>query len=133
MEAIERHAIEDLLSAFAWHADRLEAQLLGGLFLPQGRLVMGDVELDGAAAIETYLSKRFEGTARITRHVWSDLRIEHQSSEEIASTMTQVTYEKAGDDQPTTARVSDVSDRFAKDVAGRWRFAQRIVKRVLAL
>jgi len=133
MEAIERHAIEDLLSAFAWHADHLDAQLLGELFLPQGRLVMGDVELNGAAAIVTYLGKRFEGTARITRHVWSDLRIVQQSSEEIETTLTQLTYEKAGEDQPTTARVSDVSDRFTKDVAGRWRFAQRVVKRVLSL
>jgi len=133
MDAIDRHAIEDLLSAFAWHADHLEAQLLGRLFLPQGRLVMGDVDLNGAAVIVTYLGKRFEGTARITRHVWSDLRIEQQSSEEIKTTMTQVTYEKAGEDLPTTARVSDVCDRFAKDVTGRWRFAQRVVKRVLSL
>jgi len=94
---------------------------------------MGDVELNGAPAIETYLGKRFEGTARITRHVWSDLRIEQQSNGEIETTITQVTYEKAGEDQPTTARVSDVSDRFAKDLAGRWRYAQRIVKRVLSL
>lgn len=133
MEAKERQSIENLLSDFGWYADRMEAQPLGKLFIPMGRLVMAGVELNSAAAIVAHLSKRFEGSQRITRHLWSNLRITSHSSEAISATIRQVTYEKSATDQPAVARVSDVRDRYGKDQDGNWLFAERIITRVMII
>jgi hypothetical protein len=125
--------MQRLLSDFAWHADRGDGAALGALFLPTGALLVGGQELVGPEEIAADCYRRFQNPQRKTRHMWSNLRLDQVDTDAATATAVQLTFEQAALDQPTQLRVNDVFDTFAKDPAGRWRFARRVVQREMAL
>jgi hypothetical protein len=131
MKISERESIERLLSDFAWHADRQEASELSNLFVSDGVLHIGGQQLSGRTAIEEDCLRRLGASPRRTRHVWSNLRIEHSAATLIRSTSVQVTFEQMPNEAPRY-RVSDVSDTFLKDGGGSWKFLSRRISKEIA-
>jgi len=127
------HWIARLLSDFAWHADRKQAEQLGALFLVDGRLSIAGTELVGRQAIVDDCRRRFAAAQRTTRHVWSNLRIESADENQIVATAIQMTYEQEENGGSTQVRVSDLLDTFGRDPSRRWCFAHRVMTRVITL
>ena len=127
-------AIERLFSDFAWYADRGNGVLLAELFLPNGILCVGDLELTGRSQIAEDCHRRSLSLGRQTRHVWSNLRIDRSDADAATSTAVQVTFEQnVSSGEPTQIRVSDLFDTLKKDLHGEWRFVRRFIKREIAL
>ena len=130
----ERAAIEELLSDFAWHADRGEGVLLAGLFMPDGILVVGGQELHGRERIAEDCHRRGIGATRKTRHVWSNLRIARREADTLETTAIQLTIEQTDPSLPDAqVRVNDLFDTLRQDPRGAWRFVRRIISREMAL
>lgn len=130
----ERAAVEQLLSDFAWHADRGEGVPLAGLFLPDGVLVVGGQELQGRAQIADDCHRRGIGSQRKTRHVWSNLRVARADADSLTTTAIQLTIEQTDPAQPhAQVRVNDLFDTIRKDSGGAWRFARRVISREMTL
>jgi uncharacterized protein (TIGR02246 family) len=131
---LERAAIEQLLSDFAWYADRGEGASLAGLFLPDGVLVVGGQELHGRDRIADDCHRRGIGSTRKTRHVWSNLRIIRSANDTLETTAIQLTIEQTKPSLPEAqVRVNDLFDTLRQDPQGAWRFARRIISREMAL
>jgi hypothetical protein len=126
-------AIERLLSDFAWHADRGDGTSLSELFVPDGILRIGALELKGQLQIAEDCRRRFLQPGRKTRHVWSNLRVELTDTDEATTFAVQLTFEQSGAGSATQCRVSDLLDKFQKNSQGVWRFASRVIKRELTL
>ncbi|HTV80098.1 MAG TPA: nuclear transport factor 2 family protein [Steroidobacteraceae bacterium] len=129
----DRQAIEDLLSRFAWHADRGEGAALGALFLEDGVLEVGGSRLQGPAQIGADCQRRFTDPHRKTRHLWTNLRIERADPHHIVTGALQLTFEQSTPGLPAQLRVNDLFDEFQRDAAGHWRFAQRRIVRALGM
>jgi uncharacterized protein (TIGR02246 family) len=126
-------AIRQLLSDFAWFADRGDGSSLAALFLVDGVLVVGGREFSGATSIAQDCTERAARPNRKTRHLWTNLRVERASAEEVVTTAVQLTFEQLGPQEPTQLRVNDIFDTFARSPAGDWRFARRVINREIAL
>jgi ketosteroid isomerase-like protein len=129
----DRQAVEQLLNQFALHADRHDANALGRLFLAHGKLCMAGTELHGSAEIADFCQQRFQGGSRMTRHSWSNLSIARRTPDELVSSIVQITYEQVDGASDMQVRVNDVFDRFSKDEEGRWRFSERVIKRIMSV
>ena len=130
----ERAAIEQLLSDFAWHADRGEGVSLAGLFVPDGILVVGGQELQGRAQIADDCHRRGIGSQRKTRHVWSNLRVARAAADTLTTTAIQLTIEQADPSQSQAqVRVNDLFDTLRRDSQGAWRFVRRVISREMTL
>jgi len=125
--------VQNLLTGFAWHADRADGNGLAALFLPDGILTVGGVDLRGHEEIAADCYRRFEAGPRKTRHVWSNLRVEKISKEEVVTVAVQMTFEQTAPEQPTHLRLNDIFDTFRRDVDGSLRFARRLIKREMAV
>ena len=125
-------AIQRLLSDFAWHADRGEADHLAQLFLLDGSLHVGGKKLLGRQQIADDCRERAAVAGRKTRHTWSNLRVEATGPGTASATAIQFTYEQRAD-RPVELRINDLADLLIKDGDGRWRFARRTVSRQMQL
>ena len=126
-------AIQRLLSDFAWHADRGEADLLSLLFTEDGVLHVGGKDLCGRTRIADDCRQRFLTAGRKTRHVWSNLRVDGEGQAGARATAMQLTFEQTDASDKTELKVNDIADVLSKDAAGTWRFARRSVSRQMAL
>jgi hypothetical protein len=127
-------AIEQLLSQFAWHADRGEGEALGALFLANGVLEVGGSILHGPAQIAADNQRRFTDPHRKTRHLWTNLRIEREEPQHlIVTTALQLTFEQSTPGLPAQLRVNDLYDEFRMNAEGHWRFAHRRIARAIGL
>ncbi|MDB5861634.1 MAG: ring hydroxylating beta subunit [Ramlibacter sp.] len=127
--------IRDLLTAFAWFADRGDGDGLSRLFLPEGVLHVGGQDLVGREQIGRDCIRRAALPGRKARHVWSNLRIEGVEVDRISTTAVQLTFEQV-DEQgsaSTHLRVNDLFDNFTGDGKGGWHFARRRIERAMAL
>lgn len=130
----DRAAIEQLLSEFAWHADRGEGVPLAELFLSDGVLIVGGQELRGRVAIADDCHRRGIGSERKTRHCWSNLRVVHADADTLNSTAVQLTIEQTHPAQSVAQiRVNDLFDTLRKDPQGVWRIAHREIRREMTL
>jgi hypothetical protein len=129
----DRQAIEDLLSRFAWHADRGEGESLGALFLEDGVLEVGGSRLQGPAQIGADCQRRFTDPHRKTRHLWTNLHIERTDPHSVVTVALQLTFEQSTPGLPAQLRVNDLFDEFRRDAGGHWRFANRRIVRALGL
>ena len=125
-------SIEHLLSDFAWYSDRAEWDALAKLFVAAGTLDVNGLLLTGPDDIAATLRLRAAGATRITRHTWSNLRVQMLNANCAGSTAIQVTFEQATAGAVAQLRVSDLVDSFEQDATGAWRFATRRVSRVMA-
>ena len=133
VDEVTRRAIEDLLTAFGNCADRGDGDGIAELFLDDGTLTMGTQPVRGRAAIASFTNERCADPQRKTRHVWSNLKLIATAGATLQAVCIQQTYEQIGADRPAVVRVSDVSDEFARDEQGQWRFASRRILRVFAV
>ena len=124
--------VQNLLTGFAWHADRGDGKGLASLFLPDAVLTVSGVEIHGSDEIGADCYRRFQKGPRKTRHVWSNLRIEKISNEEVVTVAVQMTFEQTTPELPTQLRLNDVFDTFRRDNDGALRFARRTIKREMA-
>jgi uncharacterized protein (TIGR02246 family) len=124
--------VQNLLTGFAWHADRGDGKGLAALFLPDGVLTVGGSDLRGREEIAADCYRRFEAGPRKTRHVWSNLRIEKISKEEVVTAAVQMTFEQTAPERPTQLRLNDIFDTFHRDTDGSLRIARRQIKREMA-
>jgi hypothetical protein len=130
---IER--IRELLSDFAWFADRGDGEALSRLFLPEGVLHVGGQDHAGRAQIAQDCMRRAAIPGRKTRHVWSNLRVERAEAGRISTTAVQLTFEQLEQSASasTQLRVNDVFDTFCRDLSGHWRFATRRIERAMGI
>lgn len=126
-------SIGRLFSDFAWFADRRDAEGLARLFVPDGVLSVGGRESAGSENIAADCQRRFAGADRMTRHLWSNLRVEMPTPDTATTTAIQLTFETAGDDLPARLRVNDVIDELRKAASGEWRFVRRHIRCEMAL
>ena len=132
MRATERQAIERLLNDFSRYADAKDAESLADLFLPNGMLQMANVDVEGREALIAFSRERMGSNDSITRHTWSNLTIVSAQPDKISLTTSLATYEHCNTGGATQVRVSDVFDRFQRDESGRWRIAQRNIKKIMS-
>ena len=134
MEHDDIHAIERLLSDFAWYADRGEGDSLAALFSPRGVLHVGGQELIGRDAIARDCERRHAEYGRKTRHIWSNLRIEEEDDATLVQTTAiQVTVEQRLPEGTVQTRINDLFDTLRRNDAGVWFIERRVIKRELAL
>lgn len=127
-------AIEQLLSDFAWYADRGDGESLAALFLPQGVLHVGGQELIGRDAIARDCERRHAEQGRKTRHIWSNLRIEKEGdSSQVLTTAIQMTFEQRAPEGTVQTRINDLFDTLRRIESGVWLIERRVIKRELAL
>jgi len=126
-------AIELLLTDFASYADSGDGAALGALFLEEAILTVGGRDLHGPPQIADDCRRRFTDPHRKTRHLWTNLRVEHGDDACIATTALQLTFEQSTPGLPVQLRVNDLHDEFRKDAGGRWRFARRRIERAMGL
>jgi hypothetical protein len=127
--------IRELLTSFAWFADRGDGDGLSRLFLPEAVLHVGGQDHVGREQIAQDCRRRAAVPGRKVRHVWSNLRIERAAADRISTTAVQLTFEQFEQQEgaPTHLRVNDMLDTFARDPSGQWHFAGRRIERALAL
>ena len=127
-----RLALEDLNAAFAEHLDLNRIDALVDLFTADALYTNGPRESHGRAEIEQLFQKRQDLGPRTSRHICSGLRIEIVSERE--ATGRSVCLSFAADGLPplpaTPFLVGDFVDRYWRDDDGRWRFAERHIRRV---
>lgn len=125
--------VQNLLTQFAWHADRGDGGGLASLFLPDAVLTVGGIDLHGRDQIAADCYRRFENGPRKTRHIWSNLRFEKISQDEVVTAAVQMTFEQTLPERPTQLRLNDIFDTFGRDSDGALRFARRLIKREMAV
>ncbi|MDB5947447.1 MAG: ring hydroxylating beta subunit [Ramlibacter sp.] len=132
---VDINRVRDLLSEFAWFADRGDGEGLSRLFLPEGVLHAGGQDHAGREQIAQDCVRRAAIPGRKTRHVWSNLRIERVEAGSISTTAVQLTFEQLDQPEPgsTQLRISDLFDTFRRDASGDWRFATRRIQRAMGL
>jgi uncharacterized protein (TIGR02246 family) len=129
LKDVEVQDIEQLLTDFAWFADRGDGTALSGLFLPDAVLRVGGHRLEGRQAIAADCDARAREPGRKTRHVWSNLRLESLVDGVLRTNAIQLTIETNDISGATSMRVNDVIDTFRHDSANRWRIASRHIDR----
>jgi hypothetical protein len=130
---VDTTRIGELLSDFAWFADRGDGEGLSRLFLPEGVLhVGGDVHV-GRQQIADDCVRRAAVPGRKVRHVWSNLRVERAEAARISTTAVQLTFEQLDPAGPTQLRINDLFDTFTRDLSGHWCIATRRIERAMGL
>jgi hypothetical protein len=126
--------ISELLTDFAWFADRGDGEGLSGLFQPDGVLHVGGQTHVGRQQIGDDCVRRAAVPGRKVRHVWSNLRVERAEPGRIVTAAVQLTFEQLDPQAGSTQlRINDVFDTFTRDLPGPWRFAARRIERAMGL
>ena len=126
-------ALEELLTDFAWHADRGDGDALGALFQPEATLEVGGQKHQGRTEISADCYRRASDPTRKVRHIWSNLRLLKADSNHVRTAAVQMTFEQSAKSEGTQVRVNDLLDVFVRAEDGRWRFAERTISRAMAL
>lgn len=126
MTAEDRAAVEDLLTEFASRIDHGRAADVADLFTRDGRIVTPQFTLDGRDAIRAQFTERAKDGGRVSRHMWSNLRLNRIGDNRIESQCVVQTYIGSGTPPvvPQDVIVGDSLDIIAKE-NGVWRFAER--------
>lgn len=132
MKQEDIHAIEKLLSDFAWYADRGDGESMAQLFVPDGVLHVGGQQLAGREAIARDCERRHAEPGRKTRHVWSNLRIEGEDADSASTSAVQITFELRAPDGSVQTRVNDLFDTLRRMGSGTWLIENRVIQREIA-
>lgn len=127
-----RLALEDLNTAFAHHLDHGEIEPLIDLFTADALYTHGERISRGRAEIEQLFRNRAAKGPRTSRHLLSGLRLSIESSTAAAGSSVCLSF--AADGLPPKPAnpflVADFEDRYRREDDGRWRFAERHIRRV---
>lgn len=121
-------AVAAVLSLFCRLADQRDAEKLSTLFTTDGRLLMGDVVLQGRAAIQHALATRLNAE-RFTQHQWTNPLLIWQESGVLKCHSVQLTIEFQKKQSTPLTRVSTVDDLLRCEGHGRWLLMERSVQR----
>ena len=132
MKQEDIHAIEQLLSEFAWRADRGDGESMANLFVPDGTLHVAGRQLAGRDEIARDCEQRHAEPGRKTRHVWSNLRIQTESADSAHTTAVQITFEQRGTTGTVQTRVNDLFDTLRRVGSGLWLIEHREIRREIA-
>jgi hypothetical protein len=127
-----RLAIEDLNAAFTRHLDHGEVEELVDLFAVKALYTHGSRRTQGRSEIEALFRRRLAAGPRTSRHLYSGLRIEIEST--MLARGASVCLSFAADGVPPLPAlpflVADFNDVYVADAGGRWRFAERHIERI---
>ena len=126
------NAIEQLLSDFAWYADRGNGESMAKLFVPDGVLHVGGQQRAGRDAIARDCERRHAEPGRKTRHVWSNLRVESEDAGGACTTAVQITFEQRDPNGTVHTRVNDLLDTLRRVKSGVWLIENRVIQREIA-
>ncbi len=122
-----REELGDLITSFCWYADHGEAAKIPELFTEDGCLNAPGMVVQGKADLTELFEGRAKQTDRISRHLWSNMRILSVAEDLIELVVTATTYIGTGGKpvSPETYVVGDSYETFEKNSAGAWRFKER--------
>lgn len=102
-----RSQVEALLTEFGWRLDHGDGATVAELFVPEGRLIAPGIglALHGREAIATHFEAHTAGGIRVTRHLWSGLRIAAFEGQTLTINTVQTTYLRMASAPPTTRHV----------------------------
>lgn len=128
-----RLALEDLNTAFAHHLDHGDIENLADLFTEDAVYTHGERRSEGRTAIEALFRKRAAAGPRTSRHLYSGLRLSIEGRGRATGTSVCMTFADAGEPPLTPAipiLVADFDDVYVRCDDGRWRFAERHIRRI---
>lgn len=124
------YEIATLITEFQRRLDHGERGNLGELFTPDALMNSPHGEIRGAEAIAALFATKPANAPAVSRHSWSNLRIQPLADGRMKATMLNTAWQ--GDDDLTlkTIAVSDITEIVARGDDGRWRFDERAFGRV---
>lgn len=130
-----RCAIDEVQAEFAWAVDRQRFDDLAALFTPDAVFSTGGRRFVGREAIrDRYAGRSAEpgaAGARVTRHLYSGLRLTSRAAESVHTTSLWVCFAAnavpAPPGTPPLYMVADFEDTFRRCDDGRWRIAERTI------
>jgi len=129
LQPAERFAIEDLLTQFCLRVDHGRAATVAELFVEDGVIATPMFELRGREQIAAHFANRDAGGKVVSRHQWSNLRLESRPDGDVNAHMVVQTHlgtrQGTAPVQPDHTMVGDSLDVVRKDAAGQWRFVER--------
>lgn len=121
-----------LCDEFWSRVDRLSQQSAADLFMPDGRLMLGPVLIEGQEAVRHFLVQRDAreiAGGRATRHLTSNYRLLRCASGHAVISSIVSVYAAIGDlPQPSAlpSTMGDFEDELVQGEDGQWLFASRI-------
>ena len=127
---LSRLAIEELNAEFAWLIDHDQSDKVADLFTESGSYgrSTGERSVGRPAIREAYAARKAHGP-RTARHIFTNLRLVHESPARILGTVILTLFAQDGP-PPHVAEpflVADYEDVYALCEAGRWRYESRTV------
>lgn len=126
-----RAQIAALAAEFAWLIDHKGGHGVADLFTPRGRYTVAgdDFDLQGRDEIEDFYARRRAAGPRTSRHLFSNLHLEHIDDDRACGVCVLTLH--AADGQPPhplePILVADYSDTYRRTPDGRWRYESRFV------
>jgi hypothetical protein len=128
-----RLAIEDLNTSFTYHLDHNEIDQLVDLFAVDAVYTHGPRISRGRAAIRGLFEARRSAGVRTARHLSSGLRLNIEDQANATGSSVCMTFAFDGPAPVPNALphlVADFEDRYRCDPDGRWRIAERNIRRI---
>lgn len=128
-----RVALEDLNTAFCYHLDHNEVDLLLELFTDDVYYTHGARVSRSRAELAEVFRGRGATQVRTARHMYSGLRLEIESATRARGTSVCMTFGQYGEPPLSPAiptLVADFVDAYSRGDDGRWRIAERHIHRI---
>lgn len=128
-----RVALEDLNTAFCYHLDHNEVDALLELFVDDVHYTHGSRISHGKAELEQVFRSRSAENPRTSRHLYSGLKLEIESTTRARGTSVNLTFGQYGEPPLSPAvptLVADFVDAYVRGEDGRWRFKERHIHRI---
>ena len=128
-----RVALEDLNTAFCYHLDHGEVDLLLELFTDDVYYTHGPRRSNGKAELAEVFRSRTADSPRTARHLYSGLRLEIESATRARGTCVCMTFAQNGVPPLSPAvpiLVADFVDVYERGADGRWRIRERHIHRI---
>ncbi len=133
MRTIDRLEIEALVTEFAYLIDHGQSARVAELFAPQGWYGReGGAKSEGRDAVRAAYARRgSESPARLSRHLFANLRIEFDGAEGASglSTLMLIAGDGAAPLPMNVTLVQDYVDRYVR-IDGTWLFLSRETRRL---
>jgi len=128
---LTRLAIEELNAEFAYRVDHDLSHTVADLFTPEGSYGRADgPRSHGREAIRAAYALRRAHGPRTARHLFTNLRLEHESARRVRGTAIMLLFAQDGV-PPLPAEplaVADFEDVYERGEDGRWRYASRTIR-----
>jgi hypothetical protein len=128
-----RVALEDLNTAFCYHLDHNEVDALLELFADDVYYTHGSRVSRSKAELAQVFRGRGAAQTRTSRHMYSGLKLDIESPTRARGTSVCMTFGAYGEPPLSPAvptLVADFVDAYVRGADGRWRFAERHIRRI---